>query len=212
MGDHMNLRLLRRAGLLAVAYCLVAAPAFAHHVMGGETPSTAIEGLLSGLGHPVIGPDHLAFLLALGVVVGVGGLNLALPALFVAAMAVGVVVHVNGIDLPAPELVVAASVLLAGVLIAVGRALPAAAWSVLFVVAGLFHGYAFGESIVGAESSPLAAYLVGLVISQSVLAVGTAFVTRRMGMGVSALAPRLVGAAIVAVGLATLVLQVVPGA
>jgi hypothetical protein len=33
-----------------------------------------------------------------------------------------------------------------------------------------------------------------------------------MGMGVSALAPRLVGAAIVAVGLATLVLQVVPGA
>jgi urease accessory protein len=212
MGDHMNLRLFRRAGLLAVACCLVAAPAFAHHVMGGETPSTAVEGLLSGLGHPVIGPDHLAFLLALGVVVGVGGLNLALPAVFVAAMAVGVVVHVNGIDLPAPELVVAASVLLAGVLIAVGRALPAAAWSALFVIAGLFHGYAFGESIMGAESSPLAAYLVGLVISQSVLAVGTAFVTRRMGMGVSALAPRLVGAAIVAVGLATLVLQVVPGA
>ncbi len=212
MGEHMNLRLLCRAGLLALPLSLAAAPAFAHHVMGGKIPSTFVEGLLSGLAHPVIGPDHLAFLLALGVVVGVGGLNLALPALFVAAMAIGVVVHVNGIDLPAPEIIIAASVLLAGVLIAAGRALPVAAWGALFVVAGLFHGYAFGESIVGAESSPLAAYLVGLVVSQSILTVGTAFVARRMGMEVSALAPRLLGAAVVAVGLATLALQVVPGA
>jgi urease accessory protein len=212
MRDHMNLRLLRRAGLLAVPFCLAAAPAFAHHLMGGKTPSTVTEGLLSGLGHPVIGPDHLAFLLALGIAVGVGGLNLALPALFLAAMAVGVVVHVNGIGLPAPELIVAASVLFAGILIAAGRALPVAAWAALFAVAGLFHGYAFGESIFGAETSPLGAYLAGLVISQSILTIGTALVARRLGAGVSGLAPRLIGAAIVGVGLTTLVLQVVPGA
>jgi urease accessory protein len=53
---------------------------------------------------------------------------------------------------------------------------------------------------------------VGLVVSQSVLAVGIALVARHMGAGVSGLAPRLVGAAIVGVGLTTLVLQVVPGA
>jgi urease accessory protein len=213
MGDYMNLRPLpRRAPLLALALSLAATPAFAHHVMGGKTPSTVMEGLLSGLGHPVIGPDHLAFLVALGIVVGVGGLNLALPALFVAAMAVGVMVHVNGIDLPAPELIVAVSVLLAGALIAVGRALPVVVWSALFLIAGLFHGYAFGESIVGAETAPLDGYLVGLVVSQTILTVGTAFVARRLGMGISGLAPRLVGAVIVAVGLATLALQVVPGA
>ncbi|HEY7666353.1 MAG TPA: HupE/UreJ family protein [Xanthobacteraceae bacterium] len=208
----MRFRLLRRAALLAVPFCVAGAPAFAHHLMGGKTPSTFTEGLLSGLGHPVIGPDHLAFLLALGVAVGVGGLNLALPAVFVAAMAVGVVVHVNGASLPAPELVVAASVLLAGILVAAGRALPVAAWATLFVVAGLFHGYAFGESIYGAEPSPLGAYLIGLVISQSILTVGTALVARRLGAGISGLAPRLVGAAIVGVGLTTLVTQVVPGA
>src|SRR5262249_16491887 len=146
MGDYMKLRPLHRISLLVLPLCLAATPAFAHHVMGGKTPSTVMEGLLSGLGHPVIGPDHLAFLVALGIVVGVGGLNLALPALFVAAMAVGVMVHVNGIDLPTPELIVAVSVLLAGVLIAVGRALPVVVWSALFVIAGLFHGYAFGES------------------------------------------------------------------
>ena len=212
MGDHMNFRLLRRTSLLAGSFCFVAAPAFAHHMMGGKTPSTIMEGLLSGLGHPVIGPDHLAFLLALGVVVGVGGLSLALPALFIAAMAVGVVVHVNGIGLPAPEIIVAASVLFAGLLIAAGRALPVVAWGALFAVAGLFHGYAFGESIYGAETSPLGAYLVGLVVSQSVLAVGTALVARRLGAGVSGLAPRLIGAAVVGVGLATLMSQVIPGA
>jgi urease accessory protein len=208
----MNLRSLRRTGLLAAVFCLAAAPAFAHHVMGGKTPSTFFEGLLSGLGHPVIGPDHLAFLVALGLVVGMGGLNLALPALFVAAMAVGVLVHVGGIGLPAPEVIVAISVLLAGLLIALGRALPMVAWGVLFALAGLFHGYAFGESIYGAESTPLLAYLVGLVVSQSVLAVGVAFAARHLGAGVSGLAPRLVGAAIVGVGLTTLVLQVIPGA
>ena len=208
----MNLRSLRRTGLLPSVFCLAAAPAFAHHVMGGRTPSTFLEGLLSGLGHPVIGPDHLAFVVALGLVVGMAGLNLALPALFVAAMAVGVVVHVGGIGLPAPEVIVAISVLLAGLLIAAGRALPVVAWGALFAFAGLFHGYAFGESIYGAEASPLWAYLVGLVLSQSVLAVGIALAARHMGAGVSGLAPRLVGAAIVGVGLTTLVLQVVPGA
>jgi urease accessory protein len=201
----MNLRSLRRTGLLAAVFCLVAAPAFAHHVMGGKTPSTFFEGLLSGLGHPVIGPDHLAFLVAIGLVVGMAGLNLALPALFVAAMALGVLVHVSGIGLPAPEVIVAISVLLAGLLIALGRALPVVAWGALFALAGLFHGYAFGESIYGAESTPL-------LVSQSVLTVGVAFVARHMGAGVSGLAPRLVGAAIVGVGLTTLVLQIIPGA
>jgi urease accessory protein len=55
--------------------------------MGGKMPSTFGEGLLSGLGHPVIGPDHLAFLVAVGIAVGVGGLSLALPIVFVAASA-----------------------------------------------------------------------------------------------------------------------------
>ena len=212
MGDHMNFRLLRRTALFAVPFFFATAPASAHHVMGGKTPSTIIEGLLSGLGHPVIGPDHLAFLLAVGIVVGVGSLNLALPAVFVAAMAVGVAMHVNGIGLPAAEIIVAISVLLVGVLIARGRALPAAAWIAVFAVAGLFHGYAFGESIFGAETSPLGAYLLGLVMIQSALTVGIALIARRMGAGVSELAPRLAGAAIAGVGFTALIGQVVAGA
>jgi urease accessory protein len=213
MGDQMNFTSLRRAFVLAFpALLLTAAPASAHHLMGGKMPSTFGEGLLSGLGHPVIGPDHLAFLVAVGIAVGVGGLSLALPIVFVAASAIGVALHVNAVNIPGAELIVAATVILAGFLLARGRALPLGAWAALFGIAGLAHGYAYGESIFGAEPTPLWAYLGGLVVIQSALTTGIALVTRRTGTQVSALAPRLVGAAILGVGLTALIGQLIPGA
>jgi urease accessory protein len=212
MGDVMSLRLPCRAALSVIPFFLMTASASAHHVMGGKMPTTFAEGFLSGLGHPVIGPDHLAFLLAIGVAVGVGGLSLVLPLLFVVASAIGVTLHVNGVNLPGAEILVAVSVLFAGFLIARGRALPVSLWAILFAAAGLFHGYAFGESIFGAERSPLHAYLLGLIIVQSVLTVGTALLVRRRAGGVSAIAPRLAGAVIIGVGLATLIAQLIPGA
>jgi urease accessory protein len=196
---------LRRAVLASIPLALVAAPAFAHHMMGGRTPATFMEGLLSGLAHPVIGLDHFAFLAAIGITVGVFGLNLLLPVVFVAAMAVGVAIHVAGIGVPGAELAVAASVVVAGLLLARGRPLPAPAWAAVFALAGLFHGYALGESIYGAERAPLAAYLIGLVIVQSVLAIGISLVTRRLDGDLAASAPRLAGVFIIGIGTAAVV-------
>ena len=208
----MNANPLRLAAFLA-AVCLAAvSPASAHHMMDGDLPTTFTQGLLSGLGHPVIGLDHLAFLIAVGVAVGVGGLSLALPIVFVAASALGVWLHVLEFNLPGVELIVAASVVLIGVLVALGRELPLAAWAALFGLAGIAHGYAYGESIVGAEPAPLWAYLIGLVIIQSALSVGVAMITRRSGESVSAIAPRLAGAVVVGVGLTALIGQLLPGA
>jgi urease accessory protein len=197
-----------RIGLLAALALLTADPAFAHHVMGGRTPATFGEGLLSGLGHPVIGIDHLAFLVAVGVVAGLAGLNLLLPTLFVAASAIGVALHVKGVNIPGAEVMVAASVIVAGALVARGAVSSTALWGALFAAAGLVHGYAFGESIFGAETTPLAAYLIGLVVIQGALAIGIAALTRRLAA--DAIAPRLAGAAIAGVGLAVLVQQFVP--
>ena len=211
MGDAMSLRLICRTSLVA-ALSLFATSAFAHHVMGGKTPATFIEGLLSGIGHPVIGPDHLAFLLAVGIAVGIGGLNLALPTLFVIGSAIGVMLHVNGINLPGAEIIVACSVLLAGFLLARGRMLSVGWWAALFAVGGLFHGYAFGESIFGAERSPLYAYLLGLILIQSALTIGIALFVRWRAGGISELAPRLAGAVIIGVGLTVLIGQLIPGA
>jgi urease accessory protein len=211
MENRMRFCRLHRSALAAAAFLLVAAPASAHHVMGGKMPASFAEGLLSGLGHPIIGPDHLAFLVAVGIAVGAGGLSLALPLVFIAAMTAGVAVHVAGIGLPAAELMVALSVLLAGFLLVRGRPLPLAVWSVLFAVAGFFHGYTFGESIFGAEASPLAAYLLGLTAIQAALTVAVALVARRLGAELRGMTPRLAGAAILGVGFAALVGHLVPG-
>ena len=203
MENDMTVRF-SRAVILSVPFSLAAFPALAHHMMGGRTPSTFMEGLLSGLGHPVIGLDHLAFLVAIGVAVGVFGLNLLLPIAFIVAMALGVLLHVNGAGLPGAELVVAASVLLAGGLLAWGRPLPVAAWGALFAVAGLFHGYSLGESIYGADRSALGAYLLGLVAIQSLLAIGVALLVRHYGARLTSVAPRIAGALILAVGVVVL--------
>jgi urease accessory protein len=201
-------RLTVRAAMLGFVAMMVAAlPAEAHHVMGGRTPATLMEGLLSGLAHPVIGIDHLAFIVAIGIAAGVAGLNLALPAVFIAVSALGVALHVRGIALPGAEVLVALTVLAAGAMLALGRSMQTWAWAVLFAVAGLLHGYAFGESIYGAEASPLAAYLIGLVIVQGALATGIAFLVR--GTAAAALKPRLAGAAIAGIGLAVLAGQFV---
>src|ERR1700737_4823418 len=100
----MNFRQICRAALLGAPFLLITAPASAHHVMGGKLPSTWLEGLLSGLGHPVIAPEHLGFLIAVALVVGACGLSLALPACFPAAMAVGVGSHVIGLACPGAEI------------------------------------------------------------------------------------------------------------
>ena len=203
---------LRRVILFATPFFFLTGPASAHHVVGGKLPSTFLEGLLSGLGHPVIGPEHLAVLLAVGVVVGAGRLSLLLPLVFIAAMAAGVAAHVDGIAIPATEILVALSAVIVGLLLAQGRALPAAAWAILFAVIGFFHGYAFGESISGAETAPLGAYLAGLVAVQSMLTTGVTLIVRRMRVGIGELAPRLAGAAVLGAGFVVLMGQLIPSA
>jgi urease accessory protein len=192
----------------AALFLFAASPASAHHVMGGKLPGTFAEGMLSGLGHPVIGADHLAFLIAVGVIVAVCGLSLVLPVAFIVTMAIGVAAHVNGISIPASEFVVALTVLTAGLLLVRERKPSTPVWAALFAVAGFFHGYAFGESIFGAERAPLGAYLVGLVIIQSALILGVAFLTRRIQL--SGVTPRLIGAAVGGVGIAIVMAQIVP--
>ena len=77
---------IRCAILVGACFVATAGTASAHHLMGGKTPSTFADGILSGVGHPIIGPDHLAFLVALGIAVGVGGLGFPPPFLFMVAM------------------------------------------------------------------------------------------------------------------------------
>jgi urease accessory protein len=188
-----------------------AEPAFAHHVMGGRTPSTFAEGLLSGLGHPLIGIDHFAAVVAVGCLAAAHRAGALLAVAFVAAMMAGVAVHLHGTTVPAAELLVAASVIVLGVILLRRPQLPLSAALGLFVLVGLTHGYALGESIYGAERSPLAAYLIGLAVIQSAVALGAMLVARAVTRRTRDLATmRLIGAGIAGAGIAVLMQQVIP--
>ena len=63
--------------------------------MDGALPPTFMEGLLSGLGHPLIGVDHAAFIVATGFLLallkdGLGGVLALAPALAGVVGAIGI--------------------------------------------------------------------------------------------------------------------------
>jgi urease accessory protein len=143
---------------------LLAAPASAHHVMEifgfKEGP---MAGFLSGVGHPLLGPDHLLFLLSLGLV----GLQqplrwvIGLLAIGLSSTALGLVLPV----LPGSELLVALSLVATG-LVVLGR-WPR--WILLPAIA--LHGSVLSEAVLGWSISAQIPYLLGLLISQGILLV-----------------------------------------
>lgn len=155
------------ASMLIISFIVGINPAQAHHPLGGRTPSNFLEGFLSGLAHPIIGLDHLAFVVAIGLLaVLTPKLGLLLPIAFSLATALGTVIHLEGIDLPVPELIISISVLTIGLALAINRQFNLLLLIILGAIAGLFHGYAYGEAIFGAEMTPLAAYLLGFAAIQ----------------------------------------------
>ncbi len=202
----MTSYLQRRELGLAIVLCFFAAvsPSNAHHAMGGTTPFTFEQGLISGLTHPVIGFDHLAFILGVGAASAFLGARFLLPLVFVGATLVGCALQLQGVVLPFAEIVIAGSVVLVGAIILSGAALPGVVCAGLFGIAGLFHGWAYGGGIVGAEQTPLVAYLIGFAVVQAFIALGAMIATRSLWQTASAVPLRIVGGAIAGFGLAFL--------
>ncbi len=154
-------------------------PAVAHHPMGGVTPRTLSEGLLSGFGHPVIGPDHLLFIIALGVACHYFGQRLLTIATFLLGALAGTLLHVQMPALPYAETGVAVSLILLGILFFLRHDFLRRKTAILlFALSGVAHGYAYGEAIIGAEATPLLAYLSGFTLAQFALAFCSYLATR----------------------------------
>lgn len=169
---------------LAAASLLAAAPStFAHHPMDGQTPLSLLDGFLSGLGHPLIEPAHALFLAGAAVLVAVSGLRLhkalALLVLHVLASVAGTALTLPHVAAEAVQWGLAASLLLLVPGLWTGR-LPdvSGAWA-LAPVTGLVHGLAFGEAVIGAEQTPMLAYLGGLALMQSSVMAGLCAASRR---------------------------------
>jgi urease accessory protein len=150
----------------------------AHHPLAGQPMESFADGALSGIGHPILGFDHLFFVIAVGIASLFTGRALTAPLAFVIATLVGVGAIVAGVQLPLVEYVIAFSLIALGGILLSGHSVGLARMLCVFAIAGLFHGWAFGETIVGQESlhaNVLMGYLFGLMLIQWSVAVGAGF-------------------------------------
>ncbi|MGR3467376.1 MAG: HupE/UreJ family protein [Shimia sp.] len=197
----------------AVMLGVTATPVLAHHPLNGMPMETFAHGVLSGVGHPVLGFDHLFFVVAMGVAAIFTGARLLAPAAYIVAMLAGCLAMYAGLALPLAEMIIIASLLVVGGLVAAGRQLTAPVAIGLFALFGLFHGSAFGGSIAGQEGgiggAVLVGYILGLAISQYLIALAAGWVAEKALGATEAQATnaRLIGAGVVGLGV-FLVLEV----
>lgn len=158
---------------------------------------------LGGLFHPVLGPDHLLAMVSVGVVstlIG-GRAILTVPATFVAFMAVGGAIGISygGIPMAGIELGISLSVLVLGLMIAIGRSAPVLAVMAGVAFFGSLHGYAHGVEMpriaapllfaAGFLTGTATLHLIGVLIGE---------VARQYRRGLPVL--RLVGSGVAGLG------------
>ncbi len=181
-------RLLPLAALFALPY-----PALAH-----------INGVASGFGagftHPLLGPDHLVAMVA----VGLWGAQLGNPAIWVLpiafplVMAAGGLIGISGAELPFPELAIALSGVALGLLVALRVRIAFWAAAIVVAVFALFHGYAHGKEMPAATDAE--SFAIGFVVATGLLhlvgiTIGTVDRTRAGSAAI-----RCLGATIAVVG------------
>jgi urease accessory protein len=148
----------------------LAAPALAHtgHEYGG--------GFISGFAHPILGWDHVAAMVAVGLwgaFLGAPSIWI-LPIVFPLVMAFGAVLGILGVPIPAVETGIALSAVVLGLMIAL--AVRAPIWVSAFLVGlfAIFHGYAHGTELP--VSANVFAYAIGFVLATGMLhMIGIAF-------------------------------------
>ncbi len=189
-------------------------PAFAHHPLGGGAPQTITDGLLSGVGHPIIGFDHLAFVIGIGILAAFFQKNRSAPiGGFIAGTIAGTALIIAGVTLPFAELAITASVVIVGLLAMNAKVAKPMTAAAIACFAGLFHGWAYGEAVIGAEATPIIAYVIGFAATQAIIALAAMRIAFYVMEGElspnklspNKLSPRLAGAMIAGVGIAYLV-------
>ncbi|MDX1636082.1 MAG: HupE/UreJ family protein [Marinobacter sp.] len=127
-------------------------------------------GFVSGLLHPMLGPDHLLAMAAIGFwsVRQSPWLQRGTPLFMVAGMFLGAGLAFAGLTLPGVETGIALTVMLAGVLIATLAKLPTVIGGTLVGSFMVFHGFAHGTEMPAAAS--LLTYMAGFGVATLAIA------------------------------------------
>src|SRR5262249_38978208 len=128
-----------------------------------------VEGFDGGLLHPLMGLDHLLAMVAVGILaVRTGGRGLWLmPSVFLGAMLLGGVAAAAGLALPGVEVGIVASVVVLGLLIAMGRTATLGIGVAIVSLFAIFHGHAHATEMAASES--FLPYAAGFLMSTALL-------------------------------------------
>lgn len=127
------------------------------------------DGLMSGFVHPLAGLDHVAAMVAVGILGAFLGRPAIwiLPVVFPLVMAFGGVLGLLGIPIPYIEVGIAASSLVLGSMILFELKPPLWITAVIVAAFAIFHGHAHGTELPKAANA--LAYSAGFVVSTGLL-------------------------------------------
>ena len=146
---------------------LFVSPAFAHHPFGiGESSGlSAWQAFLSGIGHPLLGADHLLFLLGI-TLVGLKRTYKWVLLLLVVGLGGSSFVQLQ----PLPDLLIPWAEAFVSLTLAIeGLIILNFLSSKWLLPMFALHGYLLGSTFVGVEPTPLMGYFLGLLFAQGFL-------------------------------------------
>lgn len=156
--------------VITLAFLGTTFPALAH---SGEGYG---GGFIAGFTHPILGWDHVAAMVA----VGLWGAFLGAPAIWILpvvfplVMAMGAIAGIIGIPVPAIETGIALSAVVLGLMIAFAVKPPIWVSSIIVGAFAIFHGYAHGTELPSSVNA--FAFAAGFVIATGILhLIGIAF-------------------------------------
>lgn len=164
------------ARLISGLFALALVFAFTTFAAQAHTGEGYGGGFIAGFTHPILGWDHVAAMVA----VGLWGAFLGAPAIWILpvvfplVMAFGAVAGILGIPIPAIETGIALSAVVLGLMIVFAVRPPIWVGAIIVGAFAIFHGYAHGTELPTTVNA--FAYAVGFVISTGLLhLIGIAF-------------------------------------
>ncbi len=191
-----------KSALLLIAACTISTGSTAHTGVDSHTQASFFTGFM----HPLLGLDHMAAMVAVGVWSALtaqraGRELLWGPLGFANMLMVGAMLGLQGMALPAVEPMIAASLLVMGLLVVTRFHLPGLGAALLVGTFALFHGVAHGLELANSASAfqTLAGMLSATVLLH-VSGLGLGWVLRQSNVWLT----RFAGAAVAAFGSAVL--------
>jgi urease accessory protein len=157
------------AAILLVCACALVVSGSIDAALAHDEAGVAGGGFVTGFLHPILGWDHVAAMVA----VGLWGAFLGPPAIwllpvtFPLVMALGGALGVAGVPIPGIEFGIAASALIIGAAVLLAWRPPLVIAAVIVGFFAIFHGHAHGTEMPGAASA--VAYAAGFVIGTGLL-------------------------------------------